>query len=43
MPVVLMHFAVFVASAVAAWTTAQRELEHWKTFRPPAEAICTTG
>jgi uncharacterized membrane protein len=39
MPVVLMQFAVFVASVAAAvWTTAQREVAHWKTFLPAPEA-----
>ncbi|MEP6639995.1 MAG: hypothetical protein ABJC39_11640 [Chloroflexota bacterium] len=38
-PVVLMHFAVFVArSAAEACTTAQLELAHWKTFLPAPEA-----
>jgi len=44
MPVVLMQVALFVArDDVETWTTAQRPLEHWKTLRPAAEAICTTG
>ncbi len=43
-PVVLMHFAVFVArGAAAVWTTAQLELAHWKTLLPPVEATWTTG
>jgi hypothetical protein len=44
MPVVLMHFAVFVTSvATEVWTTAQLELAHWKTLLPPVEATWTTG
>jgi hypothetical protein len=44
MPVILMHFALFVASAVTeVCTTAQLELAHWKTFLPAVEATCTTG
>jgi len=43
-PVVLTHFAVFVASgASAACTTAQRAPEHWNSFLPPARATWTTG
>jgi hypothetical protein len=43
-PLSLMHFAVFVASALAAtWTTAQLVVAQLNVFLPPAWATCTTG
>ena len=44
MPVVLTHFAVFVAAAVAvACTTTQLAVAHRNRFAPPGAASWTTG
>jgi hypothetical protein len=43
MPVVRMHFAVFVAAAAVVCTTTQLAVTQRNLFAPPGAAIWTTG